>query len=68
MQGAIAEVGGVQALVDLIIKWSKSTGSESVLVCCNASINIFIIREILFHNGSTHDLLNYAKVVLFVHA
>ncbi|XP_022863476.1 protein ARABIDILLO 1 isoform X1 [Olea europaea var. sylvestris] len=30
-QGAIAEAGGVKALVDLIFKWSGSTGGEGVL-------------------------------------
>lgn len=31
LQGAIAQAGGVKALVDLIFKWSN--GGEGVLVC-----------------------------------
>ena len=35
-QGAIAEAGGVKALVDLIFKWS--TGGDGVLVCTSVEI------------------------------
>jgi len=35
IQAAIAEAGGVKALVDLIFKWSI-TGGEGVLVCALA--------------------------------
>lgn len=36
IQAAIAEAGGVKALVDLIFKWSIS-GGEGVLVCALAT-------------------------------
>lgn len=41
LQGAIAEAGAVQALVDLIFKWS--IGGDGVLVCLSYVILMMLV-------------------------
>ena len=42
-QGAIAEAGGVKALVDLIFKWSS--GGDGVLVCTSHALHILCVQN-----------------------
>lgn len=45
-QGAIAEAGAVQALVDLIFKWS--IGGDGVLVCVSFVMSIHAGMLVIF--------------------
>lgn len=64
-QGAIAEAGGVKALVDLIFKWS--TGGDGVLVCIpTETINFTgfsVLPFLIFMNPN-----GFPSMVCFIHS